>query len=90
MPNPSITLEIGEVDGCHTHPGLADEAGQELMNYVSFRHGTYWNYNGTDDNHVHAFQEIMAKSARYVEHEMPTDVLRTHEDPQSILELAVR
>ena len=89
MPNPSITLEIGEVDGCHTPPGLADEAGQELMNYVSFRQGTYMNYSTNDDD-IQVSREKMSRSAHYVQHELPTDTLRSRNSYQSILELATR
>lgn len=89
MPNTSISVEFGEVDGSHGFPGFSGEIGQELMDYISFRQGTYLNYS-TNDDHIHAFQETMTKSAHYVQHEMPTDVLRTRKDHPSILELAVR
>lgn len=84
MPNPSISVELGKIDD-----SLADEMGQELMDYVSFRQGTHWSYNASDD-HIHNFQDTVAKSAQYVQHEMPTDVLRARDDYQSTLELATR
>lgn len=88
MPDPSISVEFGEVHAS-TLPGFADEVGQQLINYVSFRQGTYMSYNPNDD-HIPAIQEIMTKSTHYVQHEMPTDALRTRDDYQSILELATR
>lgn len=90
MSNQSISVDVKEIDDSHAFPGIADEIRQELMNYVSFRQGTHSNYSDTDDDHVHIFQEMMTKSAHYVQHEMPTDVLRTCDDPQSILELGTR
>lgn len=91
MPNSSISVEVGEIEDSHGFPGFTDETGQELVNYVSFRQGTHSNYSDTaDDDHAHAFQEMMTKSAHYVQHEMPTEVLRTRDDDQSILELATR
>ena len=91
MPDPSISVDVKEIDHTHGFPGFTDEIGQELMNYVSFRQGTHSNYSNTaDDDHIHTFQEMMTKSAHYVQHEMPTDVLRTLDDHQSILELGTR
>lgn len=91
MPNPSISVDVREIDDPQAFPGLADGVGQELMDYVSFRQGTHSNYSETaDDDHIHVFQEMMTKSAHYVQHEMPTELLRTRDDYQSILELATR
>lgn len=91
MSNPSISVDIREINDSLGFPGFANEIGQELMNYVSFRQGTHSNYSDTaDDDHTHAFQEMMTKSAHYVQHEMPTDVLQALDDYQSILELATR
>jgi hypothetical protein len=81
MPNPSMSIEVTKLEG--------DGIDQPLMDYVSFRQGTYSNYSTAED-HIHALNETMAKSAHYVQHEMPTDTLRTREDCQSILELATR
>lgn len=88
MPNSSISVNVTEIDDSYAFPGFTDEIGQELMNYVTFRQGTHSNYSDTaDDDHI---QEMMTKSAHYVQHEMPTEVLWPREDYQSILELATR
>jgi len=87
MAGTSIHVGIGETDG--SHPGSSDEIDPQLMNYVSFRQEAYLNYNATDD-HIRALGEKMSTSAYYVQHDLPTDVLRTRNDYQSILELATR
>ena len=86
MLNPSISLEFGEIN---PQPGLTVEICQQLINYVTFRQGAYSSYR-TADTHFKTLQETMAISSEYVQNEMPTDVLRTRDDYQSILELAVR
>jgi len=85
MPNPSVSVEFG---GIEPQPGLTVEICQQLLNYVSFRQGTYSSYRtaATFQN----LQEAMAISSNYVQHELPTDVLQTRDDYQSTLELAVR
>ncbi|KAF9654422.1 hypothetical protein BDM02DRAFT_3196715 [Thelephora ganbajun] len=89
MHNPSIRVQFGQVDGPYTFSGFEDEIGQQLMDYISFRQGAYSSYHTADD-HIQAFQETMARSAHYVQHELPTSVLRTRDDYQSTLELALR
>lgn len=91
MQNPSISVDVRDIDDPYAFPGFVDGMGQELMNYVSFRQGTQSNYSDTaNDDHINAVQEMMARSTHYVQHDMPTDVLRTYDDYQSILELATR
>jgi hypothetical protein len=91
MPNSSISVDVGEIDDPLALPGFTEGKGQELKNYVSFRQGTRSNYSdAADDDHIHTFQEMMTKSTHYVQHEMPTEVLQTRDDYQSILELATR
>lgn len=85
MAGTSIHVGLGEIDG--SHPGSSDDIDQQLVNYVSFRRETYLNYNANDDD-MQFFGE--PSSAHYVQHELPTDVLRTRSDYQSILELATR
>ena len=87
MPNTSTHVESGETDG--SCPGSSDGIDQQLANYVSFRQGTYLNYSPNAGN-TQASREVMSKLAQYVQRELPTDVLRTREDHQSILELATR
>ncbi len=85
MSNPLISMEFGRIE---PQPGLTVEICQQLVNYVSFRQGTYSSYRTADT--FQNLQETMAISSNYVQHEMPTDVLQTRDDYQSILELAVR
>lgn len=87
MPNTSTHVESGETDG--SRPGSSDSVDQQLMNYVSFRQGTYMNYN-VNASDIQAVPEMITRSAHYVQHELPTDALRAREDYQSILELATR
>lgn len=87
MASTSIHAESGEIDGLY--PGSPDGADRQLMNYVSFRQGTYLNYSTNDDD-IQVSREKMSVSAHYVQHELPTDALRTRNDYQSILELATR
>jgi len=89
MHNTSIQVEFGEIDGSYTYPGSVDGVDQQLGNYVSFRQGTYMSYS-TNDGDLQAFQEMMSKAAHHVQQELSTDVLRTRNDYQSILELATR
>jgi len=86
MHNTSVHVELGEIDAS---PGSLDGVDQQLMNYVSFRQSTYLSYS-TNDGDLHAFQEMMSKAAHHVQHELSTNVLRTRDDYQSILELATR
>ena len=84
MASTSVHVEFGEIGGSYP-----DGIDQQLMNYVSFRQGTYLNYS-TDDDDIQVLGEKMSKSAHYVQHELPTDVLQTRSDYPSILELATR
>lgn len=86
MPKPSVHVEVTKIDG--SYPGL-DDLDQNLINHVSFRLGTYLSYSTNDDD-IQAIPQMMSKSAHYVQHEVPTDVLRTRDDYQSTLELATR
>ena len=88
MASTSIHVEFEEIDG--SYPGSPDGADRQLMDYVSFRQGTYVNYNTNNDDDVQVSREKMSSSAHYVQHELPTDTLRTRNDYQSILELATR
>jgi len=87
MASTSIHVELGESDG--SYPGSPDGTDRQLMDYVSFRQGTYMNYSTNDDD-IQVSREKMSKSAHYVQHELPTDTLRSRNNYQSILELATR
>jgi hypothetical protein len=88
MHDASVRLEFGEIGGPYS--GSLNDIDQLLVNYISFRQGAYLSYRTTNAGDIQAFPEMMSKSVRYVQHELPTDVLRTRDDYESILELATR
>lgn len=88
MASTSMHVEVaGGIEG--SYPGSSDGVDQQLMNYVSFRQSTHVNYN-VNDTDVQVSEEKLSKSAHYVQHELPTDVLQSRNDYRSTLELATR
>lgn len=61
-----------------------------LAGYSSFRQATRLSYRTEYGNEAQALEEMIPKWEQYVLHELPTNVLRTLDDPQSSLELATR
>lgn len=88
MHKTSVRIEYGEIDS--SYPGPLEDVDQVLVNYVSFRQGTYKSYRNAHNDDISAFPEIMSKAAHYVKRELPTNVLRTRDDYPSIMELATR
>jgi hypothetical protein len=61
-----------------------------LTGYVSFRQSTRLSYLTGYGNEIQAIADMIPTSEHHVLYELPTNVLKTYNDPQSILELATR
>lgn len=88
MQPPRYRMEFGQLSSAHASSlhGL-DPA---LPAYTSFRQATHLSYRTEYGLEMQAVADMMPKWEQYVLCELPTNVLRTFNDPQSFLELAVR
>ena len=62
----------------------------ELLQYLSFRQGTHLNYHRAAGIGIQDFDRLILQATKFVQQDLPTSVLRTRNDNESLLELSIR
>lgn len=93
---PCLDQDAGQVDtsgGWDIDLQSLGKPDQSVANDAFFRQKAYQSYRtiqARQASPIDSIRERVFRSIRYVQHELPTDVLRTRKDYQSISELATR
>ncbi|KAF9654423.1 hypothetical protein BDM02DRAFT_3106814 [Thelephora ganbajun] len=81
-------MEFGEISRVYASPLHGPDP--ILAAYASFRQATHLSYRAEYGIEIQAIADMIPKWEQHVLYELPTNVLRTLDDPQSILELGTR
>jgi hypothetical protein len=61
-----------------------------LLEYISFRQSTHLNYHRAADIGMQDYGKLIPQAMKFVQQDLPTSILHTRDDNNSLLELGIR